>query len=78
MQLATLPALLLGFLPEKPSFLFYQHWHSEHITDILLEGTTLPLARPCTHWVADEGQHSSLWPQLHLKAFGHPNSDALL
>lgn len=49
MQLATLPALLLGFLPEKPSFLFYQHWHSEHITDILLEGTTLALARPCTH-----------------------------
>lgn len=40
-QLATLPTLLLDSLPEKPSFLFCQHWYSYHIIHILLEGISL-------------------------------------
>lgn len=65
-QLATLPILLFGLLPEKPSFLFCQHWYSEHIIHILLEGISLALQGPTLTWrqmkVTHKHQCSPLQP----------------
>lgn len=81
-QLATLPTLLLDSFPEKPSFLFCQHWYSYHIIHILLEGISLALkalfllsdrTRSLVNFRA-AAQLMSTAAQLYLEASGCSNS----